>query len=171
VTLLDPVPLLPDRELEVRPVQDFEPGTDPSTFGGISLKLRGVTYSMIRNREGVDDASPAALAKVTARAQVKVGVGVDGSTGWRTVAEFGLGRDHDRQEWTTVITARQIREVDPNIQRLLVVEEDHTMVAGPVGDGPTFAPRTVFAEAVDVGPFPEPEVVPVDPGPPPEGGR
>ena len=42
------------------------------------------------------------------------------------------------------------------------------MVAGPLGDGPLYAPRTVFAEAVEVGPFPEPEVVPVDPGSQPE---
>jgi hypothetical protein len=109
VTLLDPVPLLPDRELEVRPIHDLEDFGDPSSIGGVSLELRGVTYSRIRNREGADDTSPPALAKVTARAQVKLRIGVDGSTGWRTVAEFPLARVQDRQAWKSDITFRELR--------------------------------------------------------------
>jgi hypothetical protein len=161
VVLLDPVPLLPDRELRVRPL--FAPGGDQS---GVSLQLTGPTYSSIRSVDGADDASAAARATVTARTQSRLAVDLTSDDGWLTTGSLPFSRSDAEQRWDGGADFDTIKAIDVNTQRLLVVEEDH-VANDPAAHRPEpFASRVVFAEPVEIT-IP----VPIETGSPPEGGR
>jgi hypothetical protein len=173
VVLLDPVPLLPDRDLRV--TFHFAAGGEQS---GVSLQLTGPTYSSIRSVDGVDDSSLAALATVTARTQSRLAVDLASEDGWRTTGSLPFVRNAAEERWDGGADFETIAAIDPNTRRLLVVEEDHLANDPAAGRPESFASRIVFAEPVEIViPVPIDTGVPTQPegpfdsGDPPEGGE
>ena len=152
LVLTAPVPLFPPRRLRV--VTDV--GDDvPLEQRSLGIRLSGPTYEHDPSQDIAG--APGAGATVTARAQQRrtrplTGTGDD----WATVATFTLGRRVEEGDWSTSIALSDLTEVD----RLLVVEEDHTPFDPATPQPTTTASRVVYAEVVD-GPF---VTVPIDNG-------
>jgi hypothetical protein len=146
VVLLDPIPLFPDRRLTVQKV--IKP-----THALLRLELTGPAYVATSSLNSEPDATARALARVTARPQSRIPVALaGGGEHWMNGKAVALKRDDPRKPWRLQLEDDQLRNLGPDVERILVIEEDR-VPSDPAVPGPEpFAPRTVFAAVVE-GPF------------------
>jgi hypothetical protein len=149
VVLAEPVPLLPERRLRTMstPNPDFTP-LEEQFFGAT---LSGTTY--VVPSEG---SLPRAAATVTARCQRRSHRPVTGTgDDWVTIRTFPFGRTSDGTAWTFSAPVTELADVE----RILVVEEDHAPYDPAVPQPTAQASRVVYAEVIP-GPF---TTVPIQP--------
>ena len=146
VVLLDPIPLFPGRRLTVKKV--IKP-----TRSLLQLELSGTTYTEVMALTGEPTRKAPALSRVTARPQSRFPVELaGGGEHWLNGPEIRFKRDDPSKPWRLQLEGDQLRELGPDVERILVVEEDHVPADPAVPDFGEFAPRTVFAAVVE-GPF------------------
>jgi hypothetical protein len=66
--------------------------------------------------------------------------------------EIRFKRDDPSKPWRLQLEDDQLRELGPDVERILVVEEDHVPADPAVPGDDEYAARTVFAAVVE-GPF------------------
>jgi hypothetical protein len=137
VVHLEPVPLLPDRELRV----------DRNDPGVLRLTLRGPTYDQVRDAMGGIDGRPEALARVAVQVQERGGVPLVGpDDDWVTVAT----REFSRVDAGWDLTLPVEDAAAAGVQRLVVVEEDRTAIDAVAGAEPGYTERLIYAEPVTI---------------------
>jgi hypothetical protein len=146
VVLLDPLPLFPDRRLTVQKV--IKP-----THSLLRLELTGTAYVATSSLDSEPDATARALARVTARPQSRLPVALaGGGEHWMNGNAIALKRDDPRKPGRLQLEDDQLRNLGPDVERILVVEEDHVPADPAVPSPEPFAAGTVFAAVVE-GPF------------------
>ena len=149
VVLAEPVPLLPERRLRTMstPNPDFTP-LEEQFFGAT---LSGTTYVVPS-----ESSLPRVAATVTARCQRRSHRPVTGTgDDWVTIRTFPFGRTSDGTAWTFSAPVTELADVE----RILVVEEDHAPYDPAVPQPTAQASRVVYAEVIP-GPF---TTVPIQP--------
>ena len=144
VVLLDPIPLFPGRSLTVRKV--IKP-----THSLLQLELRGPTYIAVSSMAGQRMQKAFALSRVTARPQSRLPIELAAGEHWLNGPEIKLKRDDPSKPWRLHLEDDALRDLGPDVERILIVEEDHVPWESGSDDGP-YAPRTIFAAVVE-GPF------------------
>jgi hypothetical protein len=144
VVLLDPIPLFPARRLTVRKV--IKP-----THSLLELELRGPTYIAVSSMAAQRVQTAFALSRVTARPQSRLPIELAVGEPWHNGPEIKLRRDDPSKPWRLHLETDALRELGPDVERILVVEKDHVPLESGSDDGP-YAARTIFAAVVE-GPF------------------
>jgi len=152
IVLTEPVPLLPERRL--RPIAPANPEVTPLEEQVFGALLTGTTYVLPSAQ--LAGPLPLGLATVTARCQRRTHQPTTGTDDdWITVKTFDFRRSQDGT-WSFGALLTDLAEVD----RILVVEEDHAPYDPAVPQPTALAPRVVYAEVIR-GPF---VTTPVDTG-------
>jgi hypothetical protein len=153
IVLAEPVPLLPERRL--RTSSTLNPEFVPLEDQSFAASLTGTTYVLPSSE--VAGSLPRARATVTARCQRRTGQRITGTgDDWVTIKTFPFRRSSDDTAWTFGVPATELADVE----RILVVEEDHAPYDPAVPQPTTHASRVVYAEVIR-GPF---ITLPIDPG-------
>ncbi len=146
VVLLDPIPLFPDRRLTVKKV--IKPD-----HVLLELEFGGTTYTELMTLSGEPTRKAPALSRVTARPQSRFPIELaGGGEHWLNGPEIRLKRDDPSKPWRLHLENDELRELGPDVERILVVEEDHVPADPAVPSDDEYAARTVFAAVVE-GPF------------------
>ena len=146
VVLLDPIPLFPDRRLTVKKV--IKPD-----HVLLELEFGGTTYTELMTLSGEPTRKAPALSRVTARPQSRFPIELaGGGEHWLNGPEIRLKRDDPSKPWRLHLENDKLRELGPDVERILVVEEDHVPADPAVPSDDEYAARTVFAAVVE-GPF------------------
>jgi hypothetical protein len=103
--------------------------------------------------DSTPDAKARALARVTARPQSRLPIALaGGDEHWMNGEALVLKRDGPSKPWRLQLEDDQLRDLGPDVERILVVEEDRLPSDPAVPSPEPFAVRTVFAAVVE-GPF------------------
>ena len=146
VVLVDPIPLFPGRRLTVKKV--IKP-----THVLLELELVGTTYTELMTLTGESTRKAPALSRVVARPQTRFPIELaGGGEHWLNGPEIRLKRDDPSKPWRLHLENDELRALGPEVERILVVEEDHVQADPAVPGDSEFAARTVFAAVVQ-GPF------------------
>jgi hypothetical protein len=146
VVLLDPMPLFPHRRLVVKKV--IKP-----THSLLMLELSGPTYTATTTLQSEPTAKAFALSQVVARPQARAPVEfAAGGEHWFGSTEIRFKRQDPSKPWRLQLEDDQLRDLGPDVERILVIEQDHVPFDPAMPTDGEWAPRTIFAAVVE-GPF------------------
>jgi hypothetical protein len=146
VVLLDPMPLFPHRRLVVKKVIN-------PTHALLTLELSGPTHTATNTLQSEPTSKAFALSQVVARPQTRAPVEFTaGGEHWFGSTEIRLKRQDPSKPWRLQLEDDQLRDLGPDVEQILVIERDHVPFDPAMPTDGDWAPRTIFAAAVE-GPF------------------